>query len=78
VSDGLDTGEPEVLRQELYWLKRHIGRLVWLNPLMRFGSYAPTARAAAVLHEQCDAMLAVHNIASLQALAQSLQRALKN
>jgi uncharacterized protein len=78
VSDGLDTGEPAALRDELRWLKRHCGRVVWLNPLMRYEGYAPTARAASVLHEEAHAMLAVHNINSLQALAASLARALKS
>ena len=50
VSDGLDTGEPEELARELAWLKRHTLRLLWLNPLLRFDGYAPTARGAAELH----------------------------
>jgi uncharacterized protein with von Willebrand factor type A (vWA) domain len=72
VSDGLDTGEPGALQEELHWLKRHSGPLVWLNPLMRFEAYTPTARAAAVLHKAANAMLAVHNLESLQQLAQGL------
>jgi uncharacterized protein len=34
VSDGLDTGEAPALASELAWLKRHCGRLLWLNPLL--------------------------------------------
>lgn len=76
VTDGLDTGEPEALREELAWLRRHCGRLVWLNPLLRFDGYAPLARGAAVLHAQADGMLAVHNLEKLEDLASSLARAL--
>lgn len=72
VSDGLDTGEPDALREELRWLKRHSRALLWLNPLLRFPGYAPLARGATVLHAQADAMLAVHNLESLDALAHSL------
>ncbi|MDO5623752.1 MAG: VWA domain-containing protein [Pseudomonadota bacterium] len=72
VSDGLDTGEPQELARELAWLKRHTRRLLWLNPLLRFDGYAPTARGAAQLHRAADGMLAVHNLASLQALAGSI------
>ena len=72
ISDGLDTGEPEVLQQELLWLKRHSRRLLWLNPLLRFEGYAPLARGAAVLHRHADAMLAVHNLNALEQLAASL------
>jgi uncharacterized protein with von Willebrand factor type A (vWA) domain len=44
ITDGLDTGEPEVLERELGWLRRRSRRLLWLNPLLRFDGYAPLAR----------------------------------
>jgi hypothetical protein len=69
ITDGLDTGTPELLEQELGWLRRHCARLLWLNPLLRFGGYAPTARGAAVLHRQAHGMLAVHDLSRLQDLA---------
>lgn len=72
ISDGLDTGEPAALEQELLWLKRHSRRLLWLNPLLRFAGYAPLARGASVLHRHADAMLAVHNLNALEQLAASL------
>lgn len=72
ISDGLDTGEPSVLENELLWLKRHSRRLLWLNPLLRFEGYAPLARGATVLHRHADAMLAVHNLSALEQLAASL------
>jgi uncharacterized protein with von Willebrand factor type A (vWA) domain len=76
ISDGLDTGEPQQLREQLLWLRRHSRRLLWLNPLLRFDAYQPSARGAAALHTACDAMLAVHNLASLEQLAGSLARLL--
>lgn len=72
ISDGLDTGEPEVLERELLWLKRHSRRVLWLNPLLRYEGYAPLARGAAMLHRHADAMLAVHNLSALEQLAASL------
>ena len=69
VSDGLDTGDAAELAQELDWLRRHSARIVWLNPLLRYAGYAPLARGASVLHRHADAMLAVHNLNSLQQLA---------
>ncbi|BEP62812.1 VWA domain-containing protein [Variovorax sp. V213] len=72
ISDGLDTGEPALLENELLWLKRHSRRLLWLNPLLRFEGYAPLARGASVLHRHADAMLAVHNLGALEQLATSL------
>lgn len=76
VTDGLDTGEPQDLLQELDWLRRHCQRLVWLNPLLRFDGYAPLARGAAVLHARVHGMLAVHNLEKLEDLATSLAKAL--
>lgn len=77
VSDGLDTGEPEALARELDWLRLHSRRLLWLNPLLRFGGYAPIAQGAAVLHRKAHAMLAVHNLSRLDDLAASLAAVIK-
>lgn len=76
VSDGLDTGEPAALDQELGWLKRHSRRLFWLNPLLRFDGYEPLARGAQQLHRHADAMLAVHNLGRLEDLASALSQLL--
>ena len=78
ISDGLDTGEPTLLEQEVLWLKRHSRRLLWLNPLLRFEGYAPLARGAGVLHRHADAMLAVHNLSALEQLAASLAALLRS
>jgi uncharacterized protein len=72
ITDGLDTGDPQALGQELDWLRRHCHRLLWLNPLLRFDGYAPQARGAAALHTRAHAMLAVHNLEKLEDLAGSL------
>lgn len=72
VSDGLDTGEPGSLSDELAWLKRRCRKLMWLNPLLRFQGYAPLASGAAVLHRFADRMVAVHNLERLEDLASQL------
>lgn len=72
ITDGLDTGSPEVLDDELSWLGRHSRRLLWLNPLLRYDGYAPLARGASVLHRHAHGMLAVHNLSRLEDLAQSM------
>ena len=77
ISDGLDTGTPEVLERELAWLRRHCGRLLWLNPLLRYEGYAPTARGASALHRQAQDMVAVHNVSRLNDLAASLASVLR-
>jgi len=77
ITDGLDTGEPAELAQELAWLRRRSRRLLWLNPLLRFDGYAPLARGASVLHAHAHGMLAVHNLSKLEDLAASLAALMK-
>ena len=78
ITDGLDTGEPAALDDELQWLVRHSRKLLWLNPLLRFGDYAPAARGATVLHRHAHGMLAVHNLSKLKDLAAGLAAVMNN
>ena len=77
ITDGLDTGEPSDLAQELAWLKRNSRSLLWLNPLLRFEHYAPIAGGASVLQKYADGVLAIHDLAHLEDLAQSLAELVK-
>jgi uncharacterized protein len=43
VSDGLDVGEPELLRDAMRELHRRSASVVWLNPLLETPGYEPTA-----------------------------------
>jgi uncharacterized protein with von Willebrand factor type A (vWA) domain len=45
VSDGFDTGEPEVLAGALDELRKRARRIIWLNPLLNRSDYRPEARA---------------------------------
>ena len=77
ISDGLDTGEIRDLQIAMAWLTGHARRVVWLNPLMRYAGYQPIARGPSVLAAHVDAMLAGHNLASLDALSFSLSQAVQ-
>ena len=78
ISDGLDTGTADALAHELSWLKRNCRSLLWLNPLLRYEGYQPTASGAQVLQKKADATFAIHNLAHLEELAQSLASVLKS
>ena len=43
-SDGLDVGEPDVLRDAMRRLHRRSAAVIWLNPLLETRGYAPDAR----------------------------------
>ncbi len=78
ITDGLDTGEPAALEQELAWLKRKCRKLLWLNPLLRFDGYQPLAQGAAAIARHADAMLAVHNVDKLEKLAAALAQVMRS
>jgi uncharacterized protein with von Willebrand factor type A (vWA) domain len=72
LSDGWDTGEPEVLAQEMLNLKRRAGRVLWLNPLLGNPSYEPLTRGMAAALPLVDHFAAAHNLSSLRELATHL------
>ncbi len=74
ISDGWDTGEPRLLSEEMERLKRASYRIIWLNPLLGFEDYQPLAQGMQVALPFVDDFLPVHNLASLEELAQHLSR----
>ena len=73
LSDGWDTGEPEVLAQEMLTLKRRAARVIWLNPLLGNPSYEPLTRGMAAALPLVDHFAAAHNLSSLRELASHLR-----
>ncbi len=72
LSDGWDTGDPDVLSAELLRIKRRAGRVIWLNPLLGNPSYEPLTRGMAAALPLVDRFAAAHNLAALRDLAGSL------
>jgi len=72
LSDDWDTGEPDVLAQEMLTLKRRAGRVLWLNPLLGNPSYEPLTRGMAAALPLVDDFAAAHNLAALRELAGKL------
>ncbi|MBI1846294.1 MAG: VWA domain-containing protein [Candidatus Rokubacteria bacterium] len=72
LSDGWDTGEPEVLAAELMRIRRRAGRLIWLNPLLGNPSYEPLTRGMAAALPLVHVFAPAHNLAALRDLARRL------
>jgi uncharacterized protein with von Willebrand factor type A (vWA) domain len=72
LSDGWDTGDPELLSTELLRIKRRAGRVIWLNPLLGNPSYQPLTRGMAAALPLVDHFAAAHNLAALRDLADRL------
>jgi uncharacterized protein with von Willebrand factor type A (vWA) domain len=71
-SDGLERGDPEVLRRHMARLGRLTHRLIWVNPLKGSPRYEPLARGMAASLPYIDRFLPGHNLESLEALAAAL------
>ncbi len=65
LSDGLDTGDPEVLADALAWMKRRAKRIVWLNPLKGAPGYEPTAQGMKRALPYLDVFAAANHLDSL-------------
>lgn len=68
LSDGWDTGEPELLAAELRDIRRRVRELIWLNPLLGLEEYAPLTRGMSAALPHVDVFAAAHNLESLLAL----------
>ena len=74
ISDGWDRGDVDVLRSEIARLQRSCHRLIWLNPLLGSPEYEPLTRGMQAALPYIDDFLPVHNLASLEDLAEHLTR----
>ncbi len=73
LSDGWDTGDPELLARELLAIRRRARTLIWLNPLLGQSSYEPLAQGMAAALPLVHHFLPAHNLASLGALERYLR-----
>jgi uncharacterized protein len=74
VSDGYDTGSPEMLGEEMRRLRRRCRRIVWLNPLIGWRDYSPQARGMQAALPYVDLFAPAHNLEGLAALEPYLAR----
>jgi uncharacterized protein with von Willebrand factor type A (vWA) domain len=74
MSDGYDTGTPEQLGTEMRRLRGRCRRIIWLNPLIGWRDYSPSARGMQAALPYIDLFAPAHNLASLAALEPYLAR----
>jgi uncharacterized protein with von Willebrand factor type A (vWA) domain len=72
LSDGWDTGMPDVLAAELRSARRRVEKLIWLNPLLGLHEYQPITRGMTAALPYVDVFAAAHNLESLLALEKHL------
>lgn len=74
LSDGWDRGEPGELAAQMARLRRVAYRVVWVNPLKASPGYAPLARGMAAALPHVDDFIEGHSLASLERLAEVVNR----
>ena len=74
VSDGYDTSAPETLAGEMRQLARRCRRIVWLNPMIGWDGYEPSARGMQAALPHVDLFAPAHSLQSLAALEPFLAR----
>jgi uncharacterized protein len=72
ISDGWDTGDPEILGREMERLSRVAHRIVWVNPRTQSPEYRPLAGGMAAAWPYCDAVVSAHTLHALDDLTAAL------
>jgi uncharacterized protein with von Willebrand factor type A (vWA) domain len=74
LSDGYDTGSPDLLASAMRDLRRRCKRVVWLNPLTGRNGFEPSARGMQAALPYLDLFAPAHSLESLAALEPYLAR----
>jgi len=69
VSDGLDVGETNVLRDAMRELHRRSASLVWLNPLLETPGYEPTAAGMSAARPYVTTFASANDVAGFARLS---------
>lgn len=77
VSDGYDTGEPELLATALRGLRQRARRIVWLNPLLSRSEFRPESRGMRAALPHLDLFAPGADLASIERMLPNLIEALR-
>ena len=72
ISDGLEREADTRLAFEMDRLHRSCRRLIWLNPLLRYGGFEPKAQGIKMMLPHVDEFRPVHNLMSVEGLIEAL------
>lgn len=69
MSDGWDTGDPDVLDHAMAKISNRAKSVVWINPLKGDANYEPLALGMATARPYCDEFVSGHSVESLREFA---------
>jgi hypothetical protein len=72
ISDGLEREADDRLAFEMDRLHRSCRRLIWLNPLLRYGGFEAKAQGIKMMLPHVDEFRPVHNLSSIHGLIEAL------
>src|SRR4051794_37900659 len=72
ISDGLEREADDKLAFEMDRLHRSCRRLIWLNPLLRYGGFEARAQGIKMMLPHVDEFRPVHNLTSMEGLIGAL------
>lgn len=72
ISDGLEREADDKLAFEMDRLHRSCRRLIWLNPLLRYGGFEAKAQGIKMMLPHVDEFRPVHNLSSIEGLVGAL------
>lgn len=73
LSDGWDTGDPDLLSCEMARLSRSVHRVIWLNPLAARRDYQPATRGMRAALPHVDHLLPAATVADLRDVVRLLE-----
>jgi uncharacterized protein with von Willebrand factor type A (vWA) domain len=74
ISDGYDTGTPDTMAAEMARLAKRCRRIIWLNPMIGWHGYEPSARGMQAALPYVNLFAPAHNLRSLATLEPHLAR----
>jgi uncharacterized protein len=75
ISDGLEREGDARLAFEMDRLHRSCRRLIWLNPLLRYGGFEAKAQGIKMMLPHVDEFRPIHNLSSIEGLIAALSSA---
>jgi uncharacterized protein len=72
ISDGWDTGDPDIVRREMERLSLVAFKIVWVNPRTKSTAYQPLAGGMAAAWPYCDAVVSAHTLNAVDDLSAAL------
>jgi uncharacterized protein len=72
ITDGLERDNLDKLKAEMERLAKSSRRIIWVNPLLRFGDFAAKAGGIRAMLPHVDSFRPIHNLASMADLCHAL------